>query len=83
MTKLINYFQYSYPQPEDDAPFSIATDVPDCPWNAQHRLLRVGLKGREVSADARPASNLVFLLDVSGSMEAPNKLPLVKEAMYL
>lgn len=81
--ELINYFQYSYPQPEGDVPFSITTDVADCPWNAEHRLLRVGLKGREVPADARPASNLVFLLDVSGSMEAPNKLPLVKEAMYL
>lgn len=81
--ELINYFQYSYPQPDGDVPFSITTDVADCPWNAEHRLLRVGLKGRDVPADQRPASNLVFLLDVSGSMEAPNKLPLVKEAMYL
>ena len=81
--ELINYFQYRYPQPEGDVPFSITTDVADCPWNAEHRLLRVGLKGREIPADERPASNLVFLLDVSGSMDAPNKLPLVKEAMYL
>ncbi|HVA50335.1 MAG TPA: von Willebrand factor type A domain-containing protein [Pirellulales bacterium] len=81
--ELINYFQYDYPQPEGETPFSITTDVADCPWNAEHRLLRVGLKGREVPADQRPAGNLVFLLDVSGSMDAPNKLPLVKEAMYL
>ncbi len=81
--ELINYFQYSYAQPDGDVPFSITTDVADCPWHAQHRLLRVGLKGRDIPADQRPASNLVFLLDVSGSMDAPNKLPLVKEAMYL
>jgi Ca-activated chloride channel family protein len=81
--ELINYFQYSYPQPNGDVPFSITTDVADCPWSGEHRLLRVGLKGRDVPADQRPASNLVFLLDVSGSMDAPNKLPLVKEAMYL
>lgn len=81
--ELINYFHYSYPQPEGETPFSVTTDVADCPWNAEHRLLRVGLKGREVPANRRPASNLVFLLDVSGSMEAANKLPLVKEAMYL
>lgn len=81
--ELVNYFQYDYPQPEGETPFSITTDVADCPWNAGHRLLRVGLKGREIPADERPASNLVFLLDVSGSMSAANKLPLVKEAMYL
>lgn len=81
--EMINYFQYDYPQPEGGTPFSITTDVADCPWNAGHRLLRVGLKGLEVPVDERPASNLVFLLDVSGSMSASNKLPLVKEAMYL
>lgn len=81
--ELINYFQFAYPQPEGDRPFSVTTDVADCPWNAEHRLLRVGLKGREVAAEARPAGNLVFLLDVSGSMQAANKLPLVKEAMSL
>ncbi|HET6882779.1 MAG TPA: von Willebrand factor type A domain-containing protein [Pirellulales bacterium] len=81
--ELINYFQFSYPQPDGDVPFSITTDMADCPWNAEHRLLRIGLKGRDLPADERPASNLVFLLDVSGSMEAANKLPLVKEAMYL
>ncbi|HXT58175.1 MAG TPA: VWA domain-containing protein [Pirellulales bacterium] len=81
--ELINYFQYSYPQPEGDVPFSVNTEVAGCPWNAEHRLLRVGLKGREIAVERRPASNLVFLLDVSGSMNEPNKLPLVKEAMLL
>ncbi|HEX5443295.1 MAG TPA: von Willebrand factor type A domain-containing protein, partial [Pirellulales bacterium] len=73
--ELVNYFHYDYPQPEGPEPFSVTTEVGRCPWNAEHRLLRVGLKGRDVAAEDRPASNLVFLLDVSGSMEAPNKLP--------
>lgn len=81
--ELVNYVQYDYPQPDGPAPFSVNAEVARCPWNAEHRLLRVGLKGREVAAEDRPASNLVFLLDVSGSMDAPNKLPLVKEAMQL
>ncbi|HUY89218.1 MAG TPA: VWA domain-containing protein [Pirellulales bacterium] len=81
--ELVNYFSYDYPQPEAGAPFSVHTEVAGCPWNAEHRLLKVGLKGREIAAERRPASNLVFLLDVSGSMNQPNKLPLVKEAMLL
>ena len=81
--EMINYFRYDYPQPDGPAPFAVTTDVARCPWNAEHQLLRVGLKGREVPAERRPPSNLVFLLDVSGSMDAPNKLPLVKEAMQL
>lgn len=81
--ELVNYFQYDYQQPDGPEPFSVTTNVARCPWNAEHQLLRVGLKGREVPADRRPPSNLVFLLDVSGSMDAPNKLPLVKEAMHL
>jgi len=81
--ELINYFSYDYPQPEGDKPFSVTTEVAGCPWNAEHRLLRVGLKGRALDPARRPASNLVFLLDVSGSMDEPNKLPLVKEALQL
>ncbi|HVC97250.1 MAG TPA: VWA domain-containing protein [Pirellulales bacterium] len=81
--EMINYFSYDYPQPEGDDPFSVTTEVAGCPWNADHRLLRVGLKGRELDPARRPASNLVFLLDVSGSMDEPNKLPLVKEALQL
>ena len=81
--ELVNYFSYSYPQPEAGAPFSVNAEVAGCPWNAEHRLLKIGLKGREIARERRPASNLVFLLDVSGSMKDANKLPLVKESMLL
>jgi Ca-activated chloride channel homolog len=81
--EMINYFRYDYPQPDGDVPFSVTTEVAGCPWNADHRLVRVGLKGREIAPKKRPASNLVFLLDVSGSMTDANKLPLVREAMKL
>lgn len=81
--EMINYFRYDYPQPNDDVPFSVTTEVAGCPWNAEHRLVRIGLKGREIESKKRPPSNLVFLLDVSGSMTDANKLPLVREAMKL
>lgn len=81
--ELINYFSYDYPQPSEGVPFSTTVEVAGCPWNAEHRLVRVGLKGREIERDRRPPSNLVFLLDVSGSMNEPNKLPLVKQSMKL
>ncbi|HWB01024.1 MAG TPA: von Willebrand factor type A domain-containing protein, partial [Pirellulales bacterium] len=81
--ELINYFTYDYPQPSDKRPFSVAADVAACPWNEKHRLVRIGLKGREIDRDNRPASNLVFLLDVSGSMQPENKLPLVKRALQM
>ncbi len=81
--ELVNYFTYDYPQPEGDRPFSVTTEVAACPWNASHRLVRIGLKGRDVPTEDRPASNLVFLLDVSGSMNERNKLPLVKHSMRM
>ena len=81
--ELLNYFSYRYPAPTDGAPFAVAMEVADAPWATAHRLVRIGLKGREVAAAARPAANLVFLLDVSGSMNQPNKLPLVKESLRL
>jgi len=81
--ELINYFSYDYPQPEGTAPFSVHIDIADCPWNDAHRLARIGLKGREVLSENRPPCNLVFLLDVSGSMQPENKLPLVKKAMRM
>ena len=81
--EMINYFRYDYPQPKGNDPFSINLDVASCPWEASHRLVRIGLKGREVAADKRGPSNLVFLLDVSGSMTPPERLPLVKQAMRL
>ena len=81
--EMINYFTYDYPQPTDDKPFSINLDAAGCPWEPAHRLVRIGLKGREIALDKRGASNLVFLLDVSGSMTPPERLPLVKQAMRL
>jgi Ca-activated chloride channel family protein len=81
--ELVNYFSYQYAPPTDEKPFAVHTEVTACPWNPEHRLVRIALKGREIKVDARPPSNLVFLLDVSGSMDQPNKLPLVKRAMHL
>ena len=83
--ELLNYFPYRYapPGPKSDAPFATSLEVADAPWAPAHRLVRIGLKGREVTTAGRPAANLVFLLDVSGSMNAPNRLPLVKDAMRM
>jgi Ca-activated chloride channel family protein len=82
--EMLNYFRYAYPQPVSrNAPFSVTTDVSRTPWNKQTRLLRVGLRGYDVAADKRPPANLVFLVDVSGSMNEPDKLPLVKLALNL
>ena len=81
--EMINYFAYDYREPEGDKPFSIDLDATSCPWEPTHRLVRIGLKGREVANEKRPASNLVFLLDVSGSMMPAERLPLVKQAMRL
>ncbi|HRN58016.1 MAG TPA: von Willebrand factor type A domain-containing protein, partial [Agriterribacter sp.] len=81
--EMINYFHYDYPQPEDGKPFSIYTELSEAPWNKDHRLVMVSLQGKKVSTENIPASNLVFLIDVSGSMEAANKLPLVKQSMKL
>jgi Ca-activated chloride channel family protein len=81
--ELINYFDYDYPQPDGDAPFSATVEVAGCPWKPEHRLARIGLKGREIERGAYRGSNLVFLIDVSGSMQAPNKLPLVKSALAM
>ncbi len=79
----INYFTYSYPQPENKDPFSITTEYSECPWNANHKLLHIGLKGKEVDAEKAAPNNLVFLIDASGSMEDPDKLPLLKRAFKL
>ena len=81
--EMINYFSYDYPQPTGDRPFSVNLDAATCPWQPEHHLVRIGLKGREIGAEKRGASNLVFLLDVSGSMEPSDRLPLVKSAMRL
>ncbi|KPL68213.1 hypothetical protein SZ64_08805 [Erythrobacter sp. SG61-1L] len=80
--ELINYFRYDYDAPKKlDAPFSVSTDMAVTPWNPKTRLLRIGLRGYDLPRDARPPANLVFLLDVSGSMNSRDKLPLVKAAM--
>ena len=79
--EMLNYFPYNYekPKPDSKEPFAAAIEVAACPWNSAHRLARVAIKGREIAHDKRPLSNLVFLIDVSGSMNEPAKLPLVKE----
>ncbi len=81
--EMLNYFTYDYPQPAGDAPFSATMDVAACPWTPEHRLVRIGFKGRDLARSERPNANLVFLIDVSGSMNEPNKLPLVKESLRL
>ena len=79
--EMINFFKYNYPQPTGNQPFSINTELNDCPWNKQHKLLKIGLQGKIIQNNNLPPSNLVFLIDVSGSMEDDNKLPLLKESM--
>ncbi|HEU4552600.1 MAG TPA: von Willebrand factor type A domain-containing protein [Chitinophaga sp.] len=79
--EMINYFDYQYKAPTGTDPVAIYTDMALCPWNTRHQLVRIGLKGSTVAADKIPPSNLVFLVDVSGSMNEPNKLPLVKQAL--
>ena len=81
--ELINYFDYDYPEPEGEHPFSIYTELAACPWNEAHQLLHIGLRGRGMDMENAPASNLTFLIDVSGSMSAPNKLPMVQQALNL
>lgn len=81
--ELINYFSYNYPQPKGNDPFSINTQYMTCPWNSNHSLIHIGLQGREIKTDKMPANNLVFLLDVSGSMGTPDKLPLLKSGLRL
>lgn len=81
--ELINYFRYDYGPPEGNHPFSVNLEIAPCPWQNKHWLARVGLKGLEIDRQQKPPANLVFLLDVSGSMNSPHKLPLVKSAMRM
>ena len=81
--EMINYFDYNYAGPTDDVPFGAALAAADCPWNADHKLVRIALQAKKIEADKRPLSNLVFLLDVSGSMSEPNKLPLLKKSITM
>lgn len=81
--EMINFFKYQYPQPKDNHPFSITTQYSDCPWNSKHKLVQIGLQGKNIPTNDLPASNLVFLIDVSGSMNADNKLPLLIESLKI
>ena len=81
--EMVNYFHYDYARPAGNEPFAVNMEVQAAPWEPKHRLVRIGLQGREIEMKEAPSSNLVFLIDVSGSMNQENKLPLVKQAMRL
>lgn len=81
--EMVNYFKYDYPEPAGEHPFSVSSELAVCPWNKHHILLHLGLRGKSIDKSSLPASNLVFLIDVSGSMDQPNKLPLLKSAFGL
>ena len=83
LEEFINYFNYDYPEPKEDEVFSVSLDQGPCAWNEEHRLLRIGLKTASLSVEEMPPSNLVFLIDVSGSMSSPDKLPLLQTAMKI
>ena len=79
--EMMNFFKYNYPEPKGEHPFSINTEYSECPWNTNNKLVRIGLQGKNIDDEKLPASNLVFLIDVSGSMFSENKLPLLKQSM--
>lgn len=81
--ELINYFSYDYQLPKGKDPVKISAEVGNCPWNEKHRLVQIGLKAKEIADENMPASNLVFLIDVSGSMYGPTRLELVKSSLKL
>jgi Ca-activated chloride channel family protein len=81
--EFINYFSYDYPEPSGDVPFSFNTEISRCPWQEEHLLLHIGLQGKKIPFEDLPPNNLVFLVDVSGSMNSPDKLPLLKEALSM
>jgi len=81
--EMINYFSYDYKQPTSNTPFSVNHEYGTCPWNSKHQLVHIGIQGKNIPTDNLPASNLVFLLDVSGSMNGPNKLGLLKKSFHL
>lgn len=81
--EMVNFFKYTYPQPQNEHPFAITTEYSGCPWNANHKMVRIGLQGKNIETKDLPASNLVFLIDVSGSMSDANKLPLLKQSLKI
>lgn len=83
LEEFINYFPYEYAEPTGDHPFSIHSEVTDCPWNGKHKLMKIGIKGESIPSESLPKNNLVFLLDVSGSMMSADKLELLKKGFNL
>ncbi len=83
LEEMINYFKYDYKKPDSGIPFSVNTELSDCPWNENAKLLLIGLQAEEIDLKERPSSNIVFLLDVSGSMNEPDKLPLMQKAFVM
>ena len=83
LEELVNYFPYDYPEPASEHPLDVYVQAAACPWQADHQLVRIALKGKAISTEERSAANLVFLVDVSGSMQAENKLPLVQQSLKL
>ncbi len=81
--EMVNYFDYDYEQPKRDDPFAVITEISSAPWNAKHKLVHIGLQGKKIPTENLPASNLVFLIDVSGSMDEANKLPLLKSSFKM
>jgi len=81
--ELVNYFDYDYDQPKNDDPFAFHTEISTAPWNDKHKLVHIGLQGKTIPTEKLPPSNLVFLIDVSGSMDEPNKLPLLKSSFKM
>ena len=83
LEEMVNYFPYSYKAPTGPEPFAVAIEVADAPWQKDHRLVKIGIKAKDIEWGQTPASNLVFLIDISGSMNDSNKLPLLKRALKL
>ena len=81
LEEFVNYFDYNYSMGSTDSPFGINTEVSDCPWNKENKLLHIGIKGYTVDINELPPTNLVFLVEVSGSMSDANKLPLLKKSL--
>ena len=81
--EIINYFGYDYPQPAEGEPFSVTQEIADCPWNEETKLMRIGLHSKDIDLSERPAMNVVFLIDVSGSMFSDDKLPLVQKSFSM
>jgi Ca-activated chloride channel family protein len=83
VAELVNYFEYDYPEPKDEHPIALATEVAACPWDTRCKLVKISLQAKKVAPEKMPPRNLVFLVDTSGSMNEPNRLPLLRESLKL